>query len=131
MYLLCTSKSSRSGADGFVFTSTTGAPLRRSVYGSTFRRAARSIGLDETSHDLRHHCASLLIRSGLSVKAIQAYLGHATAAETLDTYGHLWPDDEERIRSAIDAAFDPLADYGGLMASVEATKHLVSVYVQW
>lgn len=99
------------GADGFVFTSTTGAPLRRSVYGSTFRRAARSIGLDATSHDLRHHCASLLIRSGLSVKAIQAYLGHATAAETLDTYGHLWPDDEERIRAAVDAAFDPFADF--------------------
>jgi integrase len=98
------------GADGFVFTSTTGAPLRRSVYGSTFRRAAEIVGVDASSHDLRHHCASLLIRSGLSVKAVQRYLGHATAAETLDTYGHLWPDDDERIRAAVDAAFDPMID---------------------
>ena len=99
------------GDDGFVFTSTTGAPLRRSVYGATFRRAAEIVGVDASSHDLRHHCASLLIRSGLSVKAVQRYLGHATAAETLDTYGHLWPDDDERIRAAVDAVFDPIADY--------------------
>jgi integrase len=79
------------------------------VYGATFRRAAEIVGVDASSHDLRHHCASLLIRSGLSVKAVQRYLGHATAAETLDTYGHLWPDDDERIRSAVDAAFDPIA----------------------
>jgi integrase len=45
------------------------------------------------------------------VKAVQRYLGHATAAETLDTYGHLWPDDDELIRAAVDAAFDPLADF--------------------
>jgi hypothetical protein len=25
--------------------------------------------------------------------------------ETLDTYGHLWPDSEDRTRSAIEAAF--------------------------
>lgn len=96
---------------GFVFTSTTGTPLRRSVYGATFRRAAEIVGVDASSHDLRHHCASLLIRSGLSVKAVQRYLGHATGAETLDTYGHVWPDDDEKIRAAADAAFDPLADF--------------------
>jgi integrase len=33
--------------------------------------------------------ASLLIRHGESVKTVQARLGHASAAETLDTYGHL------------------------------------------
>ena len=36
--------------------------------------------------------ASLLIRQGLSVKAVQARLGHTSASVTLDTYGHLWPD---------------------------------------
>ena len=42
---------------------------------------------------------------------MQRYLGHAIAAETLDTYGHLWPDDDDRIRAAVDAAFDPIADF--------------------
>ena len=54
-----------------------------------------------TFHDLRHFTASALIASGCSVKAVQAFLDHATAAETLDTYGHLWPSDDEAIRTAI------------------------------
>jgi hypothetical protein len=32
----------------------------------------------------------------------QARLGHASAAETLDTYSHLWPDSEDRTRAAVD-----------------------------
>jgi hypothetical protein len=35
---------------------------------------------------------------------IQARLGHATIAETMDTYGHLFPDSEDLGRGAIDAA---------------------------
>jgi integrase len=45
-----------------------------------------------TLHTLRHFYACLLIRRGESVKTVQARLGHASAAETLDTYWHLWPD---------------------------------------
>ena len=46
--------------------------------------------------------ASLLIRHGESVKTVQARLGHASAAETLDTYSHLWPDSDDRTRVAVD-----------------------------
>ena len=28
---------------------------------------------------------------------------HATAAETLDTYSHLWPDSDDRTRQAVDS----------------------------
>jgi len=45
-------------------------------------------------HDLRHCYASF--RHGESVKTVQARLGHANAAETLDTYSHLWPDSDDR-----------------------------------
>ena len=54
-------------------------------------------------HDLRHYYASLLIRRGASVKVVQARLGHKSAAETLDTYSHLWPDDDDRTRDAVDS----------------------------
>jgi hypothetical protein len=37
------------------------------------------------------------------VKTVQRRLGHATAAETLHTYAHLWPDSDERTREAIDS----------------------------
>ena len=36
---------------------------------------------------------------------IQARLGHATITETMDTYGHLFPDAEDPGRGAIDAIF--------------------------
>lgn len=98
------------GPERLVFVSATGRPVGRSLYSQTFRTATASIGVEATSHDLRHHCASLLIRSNCSVKAVQSFLGHATAAETLDTYGHLWPDDEDRIRAAIDGAGEFSAD---------------------
>jgi integrase len=59
-------------------------------------------------HDLRHFYASLLIEGGASVKTVQRRLGHASAVETLDTYGHLWPDNEEQTRAVIDAVLSPL-----------------------
>lgn len=56
-------------------------------------------------HDLRHFYASALIAANLNPKVIQARLGHATIAETMDTYGHLFPDAEDLGRGAIDAVF--------------------------
>ncbi len=38
------------------------------------------------------------------MKVIQARLGHASAKTLLDIYGHLFPDEEDRTRHAIDAA---------------------------
>ena len=58
-------------------------------------------------HEMRHFYASALIRSGESVKTVQAALGHATAVETLETYASLWPDAPERTRAAVDALFGP------------------------
>ena len=46
-------------------------------------------------HDLRHFYASTLIAANLNPKAIRARLGHASITETMDTYGHLFPDAED------------------------------------
>ncbi len=88
-----------------LFTTETGAPVRRSNFSRHWRKAVAAVGAPEgtTFHDLRHFYASLLIRHGESVKVVQARLGHATAAETLDTYSHLWPDSEDRTRLAVDS----------------------------
>jgi len=61
-------------------------------------------------HHLRHSFASSLISAGCSVKAVQVALGHASAAVTLDVYGHLWPGDEDRIRDAVDGIFGATED---------------------
>ena len=56
-------------------------------------------------HDLRHYYASVLLSAGVSVKAVQEHLGHASATVTLDAYGHLMPDDADRSRQAVERAF--------------------------
>lgn len=78
------------------------------VWHSALRRA----GLDERLrlHDLRHAYASALIHAGESVKVVQARMGHASAMVTLDVYGHLWPDSDDRTRAAVDAYLAPAAD---------------------
>ena len=42
-----------------------------------------------TAHSLRHTAASLAIHAGANVKVVQRMLGHASAAMTMDLYGHL------------------------------------------
>ena len=68
-----------SGPDGLVFTSATGAPLRRSTWGKAYEAAATAVGVDSSTHDLRHHCASVLISSGVSIKSVQRFVGHKNA----------------------------------------------------
>jgi len=73
-----------------------------------------------TFHWLRHYYASLPIQYDESVKTVQAPLGHATAAETLDTYGHLWPDSDDRTRQAASTALwipESALETGGQRAS--------------
>ncbi|WP_236034409.1 tyrosine-type recombinase/integrase [Bifidobacterium saguinibicoloris] len=50
-----------------------------------------------TIHDLRHTAASLMVKSGANVKAVQRQLGHASAAMTLDVYADLFDDDLEEL----------------------------------
>lgn len=92
---------------GFVFTSASGKPMLRTTLNGRWRRTVRNAGLGDLVklHHLRHHYASVLIAGGESVKVVQARLGHASAVETLKTYAHLWPDDDERTRSVVEAAW--------------------------
>jgi integrase len=72
-----------------------------------FKPAANSAGLPAgvTSHDLRHHYASVLLAAGESVVAVAERLGHENATLVLKTYGHLMPDSEDRTRRPIDTAW--------------------------
>ncbi|MCW2736098.1 site-specific integrase [Nocardioides sp.] len=96
---------------GLLFT-LSGLPISRQAFGHQWRPAARAAGIPagQGLHALRHYYASLLIRHGESVKTVQARLGHASAAETLDTYSHLWPDSDDRTRDAVDAVLGARAD---------------------
>ena len=82
-----------------------GSPITRYAFGHVWRPIAKQVGIEPGTgmHALRHYYASLLIRYGESVKTVQVRLGHASAAETLDTYSHLWPDSDDRTRAAVDS----------------------------
>jgi integrase len=91
------------GEHGLVFTNANDQAIRRNRFHDLWRPATKEAGIEGLRfHDLRHFYASLLINHGESVKVVQARLGHASASETLDTYAHLWPDNEERTRAAVD-----------------------------
>ncbi|WP_219415356.1 tyrosine-type recombinase/integrase [Pseudonocardia nigra] len=109
--------------DRLVFTDDDGRAISRTRFSrEVWRPAVAAAGARRGTgfHDLRHYYASLLIRHGESVKTVQRRLGHATAAETLDTYAHLWPDSEDRTRNAIDSvlrAARPAAPHEGARSS--------------
>lgn len=73
-----------------IFTNEIGDRLSyRTVY-DCFKRVMVKIGAPDTRfHDLRHTYAVMTIQSGDDIKTVQENLGHATAAFTLDVYGHV------------------------------------------
>ena len=50
----------------------------------------RKLGIDHFRfHDLRHSCASLLLKEGVPMKQIQEWLGHSDISTTANIYAHL------------------------------------------
>ncbi len=73
-----------------VFTTATGGNLHPQTVYEHYKKLAKKIGAPESRvHDLRHTFAVLSLQNGDSVKTVQGNLGHATAAFTLDVYGHV------------------------------------------
>ncbi|GAA2237115.1 hypothetical protein GCM10010401_06560 [Rarobacter faecitabidus] len=72
-----------------------------------WRYAIKDAGLEGeglTPHKLRHTAASSAIAAGADVKVVQQMLGHKDATETLNTYGHLWPDRLDEVAEALEMA---------------------------
>jgi integrase len=88
---------------GLVFTTDLGNFVGTSTLHNAWRVAAKKVPTDATPHDLRHYFASVQIRGGQSIKVLQALLGHKSAVETWDTYGHLMGDEDTRSRAIVDA----------------------------
>ena len=73
-----------------VFTNELGGNLIPQTVVRHFKEIVTAIGRpDARFHDLRHSYAVASLRSGDDIKTVQGNLGHATAAFTLDVYGHV------------------------------------------
>lgn len=76
-------------AHGLIFTNEIGGPMPQRSVENRFRAVANAAGLEHMRfHDCRHTYAVAALRAGDDVKTVQGNLGHATAAFTLDRYGH-------------------------------------------
>ena len=72
-----------------VFSTEIGEPLDQWKAEKEFSAVLEAAGLTGIRfHDLRHSYAVNAIRTGDDIKTIQGNLGHASAAFTLDRYGH-------------------------------------------
>lgn len=80
-------------------------PWHQNTVGYRWRKTRTAAGIDCRLHDLRHFYASGLIAAGCDVVTVQRALGHHSAAVTLSTYSHLWPDASDRTRQAADVLF--------------------------
>lgn len=96
------------GADGLVFPNRAGKPTASPSFNTHhFTPAKRRAGIDGRLrfHDLRHTAVALAIAQGAHPKAIQARMGHSSVQMTLDRYGHLFPELDERIAQGLDETY--------------------------
>lgn len=89
-----------------VFATSKGAPLdAQNVVNMSFKPLLAEAGLRPIRfHDLRYTCATLMLSQGMNPKITQEQLGHATIAQTMNTYSHDLPDMQDQNAAALETA---------------------------
>lgn len=96
------------GEDGLIFASaTTGRPYAREVVSRALARAVEKAGLPPatTGHDLRRHCASVLVDAGMSVVEVARWLGDSPE-QVVKVYARPMPSWEDKARRAVEVAWE-------------------------
>ncbi len=91
-----------SGGDGELQLTPARHPMSPNTLEKVFRLAYRETGLTKpaTVHTLRHSYATHLLEAGISLRQIQAYLGH-TSLETTARYTHLTSEAQQTAYAEI------------------------------
>lgn len=77
-------------------------PLRDTAVENENKKYSAMAGVKKIRiHDFRHSHASLLINSGVNALEVAHRLGHSTVDQTLKTYAHLFPSEEEKTLSVL------------------------------
>ena len=76
--------------DGYIFVDEVGNLIQPERISNGFDKPLKANGLRHIRfHDLRHSCASLLLKQGIPMKQIQKWLGHIDISTTSNIYAHL------------------------------------------
>ena len=83
----------------YIFVNDIGELIQPDFVSGHFALMIKKHGLRKLRfYDLRHSCASLLFANGVSMKEIQAWLGHSTLGTTANIYTHM--DEDKKLDSA-------------------------------
>jgi len=100
------------GADGLVFVTTYGGPIRHSSFYEFWEGALdkldypKGAGNRPRIHDMRHTHASLMLGAGMSPFELSRRLGHESIQTTVDRYSHLVPDAQFRAAEMAERALE-------------------------
>ena len=92
---------------GLIFPNQLGKTMNaRNLTARSFKPILKRAGLPEAVrvHDLRHTCATILLKLGQHPKFVQDLLRHANIGITLDTYSHVLPGMGDGLADAMDDA---------------------------
>ena len=97
----------RAWADGdLVFPSAIGTPWFPRNFYRGYKRLVERSGIARPQevvwHTLRHTAATHWIKAGVDIHIVSRRLGHASAAFTMDTYGHLLSGMQKRASEVMD-----------------------------
>ena len=91
-----------------MFSSQVGTPSSARNLQRHFKSLLERAGLSKSFrfHDLRHTCATLLLRQGVNPKFVQELLGQAAISLTLNVYSHILPAMGDTAAGAMDDALE-------------------------
>ena len=92
------------GPHGLILKNRSGKIWRYKDACAMYRDIARPLGIQKGDglHQLRHTFVSTLIHLGVNAKQIQEWVGHESILETMDIYGHLFPNSLNELSQKLD-----------------------------
>lgn len=92
------------GPHGLILKNRSGNIWRYKDACAMYRDIARPLGIQKGDglHQLRHTFVSTLIHLGVNAKQIQEWVGHESILETMDIYGHLFPNSLNELSQKLD-----------------------------
>lgn len=89
--------------EGYLICHNNGTPIRPDYLTKNFANFIQSKGLKKIRfHDLRHTCASLMLKSGVAMKTASEILGHSSISITADLYTHVLQDTKQVAANQIE-----------------------------
>lgn len=89
----------------YIYVNDLGKPYTPNYVTQHFKLVLKRHNLREIRfHDLRHSCASLLLKSGAPMKNIQEWLGHSDFSTTANLYAHLETQSKSNSASLMTAS---------------------------